>query len=733
MMAGMSGGALAAEKQDSVTLGIYTTTDLHGKCYDLNPSTDKAIKNGYLNVATAIKEEREKNDYTLLLDNGDIIQGTPMIFNNLMFQGGEKNPMSLCLRYCGYEAVTLGNHEFNFSMEIQQKYKDYMETTDESVPGTPVELICANLINTETQESTHKPYTTRTYQVGGKDFKVGIIGFENVNVPNWDIPEHYEGCDFVHADNTERALAYEWTNNWQKILKEDEKCDFVIVLAHSGEGGDAVGDGDQGTVGEVSYEYSTENQVYHMVQNTTGIDLMVAGHNHTKNVTYCNNAEGKTIPVVNGGSTEMTKTMVTINADGTFTIDSNELMDLTVYESDAGLKELMTPYYESALDFVTEEIGTLAGDWDEERDLFHVQSDTMNLVQEAQLWATDADISLASPVANKDFCIKDLLADGTEAPISTKDCYQFYKYDNNLMYAINITGKQVREWLEKCCQDYTVQADGTITGGGFGTDQLYGISYDIYMGNPVGDRVRNMTFNGEPVQDDQVFRCALNSYRLAANEKGDAYGWFGITGITTGTEAVVFDGQVSEQFGAIGGSMTLVIAEYLKSLTAAGEKITPPEAKSTWALHTGYSEDMADAAVTRLDFVNALYTAAGTPEATTEAAFSDVETATAALNWAAETGVVEGSEGAFMPDAPVTREQAVTMLYRYDVASGKGPEGSWAVQIPYTDLAQISEWVGDAAMWNVIRDYISADENGAFAPKTALTYTDLAAVLAKLG
>ena len=76
----------------------------------------------------------------------------------------------------------------------------------------------------------------------------------------------------------------------------------------------------------------------------------------------------------------------------------------------------MQPYYDRTLPFITEQIGTLSGSWDDETDLFHVQSDTMNLVHEAQLWATGADLSLASPVANKDFCIGQLLDGKDSAP-----------------------------------------------------------------------------------------------------------------------------------------------------------------------------------------------------------------------------------------------------------------------------------------------------------------------------
>lgn len=735
MLVGCAGVTAFAAEDDAFTLGIYSTTDMHGKCYDLNPIDGKEVKNSYLKVATAMKEERAAMDGTILIDNGDIIQGSSIISYNMNMEGGVDNPMAICLRYIGYDAFIPGNHEFNFDMETQQIFYDMLADTTDKYPGTPVSALCANYINIETQEPNLTPYKVMTFDVGGKEFKVGILGFENVNVPNWDLPTHYEGSDFVHKDNTDRTYAYEWVNYWQKALREDEGCDFVIVSCHSGEDSGLVGAGDGDAVDTGKTDFSPENQVRHMVENTTGIDMVIAGHNHTVGVTEMKNADGQTVPCVNGGASTLTKTVVTIAADGTFTIGQSENLDLNAYENDAGLKELMQPYYDRTLPFITEQIGTLSGDWDDETDLFHVQSDTMNLVHEAQLWATGAQLSLASPVANKDFCIGQLLGDAETAPISLKDCYSFYKYDNNLIYMIQMTGKQIKDWLEDCTKDFTVEADGTITGGGFGTDQLYGMDYDIYMGNPEGSRVVNLTYQGQPVTDDQTFTVALNSYRLSANAAGDEFGWYATTGITMGTDAVLWDGSVSEEFGSIGGSVTLVIAEYIKAMTAEGKDITPPEAKSHWTLNAGASEstEVADT-ITRQDFVEKLYTAI-VGDASVEvspAAFIDV-TDSYAADWAADQGIISGDgTGKFLPDQAITREQAAIMLMNAATALEKGPTGAWAVQIPYTDAASISGWAADGVMWNVIAQYITVGEDNAFNPQGTITSTEADAMIAAL-
>ncbi len=721
----------AAAETDTFTLGIYSTTDMHGKCYHQNPITGKDVKDSYLKVATAMKAERKAMDGTILIDNGDVIQGSPIISYNMNMEGGKENPMALCLRYCGYDAFVPGNHEFNFNQDLQQIFYDMLADDTGKYAGAPVDAICANYIDVATQKSKLEPYKIMTFDVDGTEFKVGILGLENVNVPNWDLPSHYTGADFVHKDNTERTYVYEWTNYWQKELRETEKCDFVVASCHSGEDSGTVGAGAGESIETGKTEFSPENQVRHLVENTTGIDMVIAGHNHKVGVTTMVNASGQEVPCVNGGSSTLTKTVVTVSKDGTFSVGASQNLALADYENDAGLIELMTPYYDRTLPFVSEQIGTLSGDWDDVTALFHVQSDTMDLVHEAQLWATGADLSLASPVANKDFCIAQLLNGAKSGPISLKDCYSFYKYDNNLLYMIEMNGKQIKDWMEKCVQDYTVEADGAITGGGFGTDQLYGISYDVYLGNPIGQRVLNMTYQGQPVTDAQTFKVALNSYRLSANAAGDEYGWYATTGITMGSDKVLWDGSVSEQFGSIGGSVTLVAAEYIKSLTAAGKEITPPQARSTWTLNTGTS-----GSVTRLQFVEALYTAVGAVGADTGAPFVDLG-GNAAVSWAAVNGVLNGDgQGRFLPNEAITREQAAVILYNYAQTLGITAPKQGISAAELMDYSDISQWALSGADFcyhaGVIAPTGQQDKIDLFSPKGTVSASEAATMFSAL-
>lgn len=587
-------GSPAEVPAASIQIGVYTTTDMHGKVYDQNP-VGGSIANSYLKVAAAMEQERATVDGTILIDNGDSIQGTAITSYNVNVQSGENNPVALCLRYCGYDMFVPGNHEFNYTLEVQNNFYDMLAAPadgsgqPDALPGTPVAAVCANLLDTGTGEvaAPYVPYIIKEFTVGDKTFKIGVLGFENMNVPNWDVASHYEGMQFWSDDNAERSYAWEWENKWQAELKE-AGCDIVIVAAHSGEGS--------------ASSFNVESQVAHFVANTTGIDMVVAGHNHSSGTRTLTNGAGKSVPCVNGGTSQLTKTVITLNSDGTYEFGESSLIALSSKDlsNDAGLKALIQPVYDLSVAFVQSPIGTLSGEWDSISSYHTKQADTYDLVHKAQIWAAKeglarsdeagkyADtrfVSITTPVANRGFTLSSLFADGADtADISLKDCYSFYKYDNNLLYAIEMTGQQLKNWLEHCTKTYSIK-DGSVSGGGFGTDIAYGINYDVYLGEAEGNRVRNMTWpDGSEVKPTDTFVVALSSYRLAANAEADEYGWFAATGIDM--SQAIWDGTVDAEFGAVGGSVTLIIGEYIKATCAGGSALTPG-AETHWTVNAG--------------------------------------------------------------------------------------------------------------------------------------------------
>ena len=408
----------ADDEVQSVTIGVYSTTDMHGKVYSENP-VGGTINNSYLKVATAMAQERAAMDGTILIDNGDAIQGTTITSYNVNVEGGANNPVALCLRYCGYDVFVPGNHEFNYTMPVQKNFYDMLAApADGDVPGTPVTAVCANLLDSETGEvaDPYVPYVIKEFKAGEKTFKIAVLGFENMNVPNWDVASHYEGMQFWSDGNTDRSYAWEWENKWKAEL-EKEKCDIVIVAAHSGEGS--------------ADSFNVESQLAYFVANTDGIDMVIAGHNHSVGTSTLQNKNGESVPCVNGGTSRLTKTPITLNSDGTFSFGESTLINLgdNVLTNDEELSALIKPTYDAAVDFVNEPIGTLSGEWDtvSGKTLYSVQGDITDLIHKAQIWAVeqglarsaDAEkyegetiISITSPVASNGFTMAGLFGEG---------------------------------------------------------------------------------------------------------------------------------------------------------------------------------------------------------------------------------------------------------------------------------------------------------------------------------
>ncbi len=587
---------------DSVRISVLTTTDMHGRAYDWNSYTNSALTNNLLQAAELIAARRAAADDSIVVDNGDILQGSALSSFNNTQEAGKNSPIAIALRGIGYDLFNLGNHEFNYSPEVQWNYYNALSSTDPALPGEPVDVVCANIVEKSTQESVFAPYKLFPYRFAdGTEFTIGVISFENMNNANWDVASHYEGCDFAHADNTDMSYVYEYETYWKQELAS--KCDYVIVMQHTGEGS--------------TTNYSQENQGAWFVSHTKGVDLLITGHSHGAKATTIANAEGTEIPVINAGGSnvgELTITLTnnagevqvscgapTLYAFSTASKPTNA--DGPTYQSPTStdyndLKALLKGAFDKADAFVNTTIGTVSGKWDDVTSYHYAQGDSYDVVHKAQIWAATTSygldatknhvVSITSPVASGSFSFGQLLSGGQSLTnVSLRDCYSLYKYDNNTLFMIKMTGAKLMNWMQRTANTFRVNASsGKISGGGFGTDQFYGINYTVYLGNEAGKRVTDVTYaDGTPVKPtDEIYVC-LSSYRLSATEGSDSYGWFASTGITSNSPEVVWDATISDEFNTVGGSVPLIVGEYIKSLTAKGRHVTPGR-ETYWQIST---------------------------------------------------------------------------------------------------------------------------------------------------
>lgn len=231
-------GVLAQAKKDYRSITILHTNDTHSQI-DPFPDTHKfhAHKGGVVNRAKQIDLIRQEVKNVLLLDAGDVFQGTPY-FNR--FLGHLEMQV---MQAMGYDAMTMGNHDFDIGIEgFEAAYRK-----NASFP-----IICSNYDFSETSISD----LVKPFQVFEKnEIKVGIFGL-GIELKGLVGLKHYAGTQYLDPIKIAKEQV--------KILRDDLKCDLVICLSHLG------------------YKYENEKVSDRIIaQNVDGIDLIIGGHTHT--------------------------------------------------------------------------------------------------------------------------------------------------------------------------------------------------------------------------------------------------------------------------------------------------------------------------------------------------------------------------------------------------------------------------------------------------------------------
>ena len=578
-------------EDETIDFAVLSTTDMHGKCWDTNVLTDGTESNNMLKVKTAVNQIRKDYKNVILIDNGDLYQGTPVssVQLNKYTQGLSEDPlaMAVCLADIGYDASVLGNHEFNYSWDTMQDARAYLEAQG-------VSTICANLYYEATGENVFTPYIIRNIKVGSVNFRVGILGLESTDCTRWDIPDNYPGIIFHHPDNPECSIAWE-VSHYVPLMKADG-CDFIIVSYHGGTGS---------STGDLIFGSNTEDQATRLIAETTGVDMVIAGHDHSSSYsnTYIKNKDGKDVLIVNGGGTQLTKTVFTATQNGSkvdVKVKSSQNITLSSYASDADLKALIKPYADMASEYVNQEAGKCIGTWDKETNFYLKQSDSMDMIQAAQMYEgskyiaqkydtpekqaalfaetgldhLDIDMSSTSVVVNGSYTVK-------AGTMTMKDIYRLYKYDNNL-YVLPLTGAQIKAVLEQNASTrlkVTIK-NGTPTYSTIGesfTNPVFGglnFTYDMYQ--PEGERVIIDGFsNGRAFDLNKVYLVGVNNYHLG--NVGCGFGAFST------------DDAIWSQTDDMGGGVVQdLIMEYLTDMTKENGGVDPATFNWTWKLdYTG--------------------------------------------------------------------------------------------------------------------------------------------------
>lgn len=255
-------------------LEVLHTNDTHSCIMPLNPNlADTAVagRGGFLRRVAMIKEERAKNPDLLLIDSGDFSQGSPFY---TMFKGDVEIGL---MNLMGYDAVTIGNHEFDFGLENMARIF--------KMAKFPV--VCANYDFTGTcVEGLVKPYVI----IKRNGLKIGLFGLS---------PQLEGLVDLSKCKGVTYLDPVEVGNRVAAELKHDKKCDVVICVSHLG------------------WLRPDEMGDQKLLASSKDIDLVLGGHSHSyfKDLRYVNNANGKAVPVDQNGKNAMYVGKLTLSFD----------------------------------------------------------------------------------------------------------------------------------------------------------------------------------------------------------------------------------------------------------------------------------------------------------------------------------------------------------------------------------------------------------------------------------
>jgi len=465
---------------------ILSTTDMHGRIFPIDYYTNKYDNVGIAKVATLIKEARKNDPDLLLLDSGDTIQGTPLEYIHNRSNNTPPDPMMLTMNALKYDAMTVGNHEYNFGLKVLEKAR-----SEAKFPW-----LSANSYGRASDKSHYQPYIIKEVQ----GVRVGILGLTTPGIPNWENLPNYEGLEFRETVGEAKK--------WVPILRDKEKVEVVVIAMHMGIEEDL-------RSGQLNpSNVPNENAALAIARQVPGVDVILMGHTHVPvNDLFVN---GVLLTQANRWASHIARVDLYLDktSAGGWQTAAKTARIIPVTEKteiDPEIAKIGEPYDKETQAWLSRAIGESAEELTA-RDCRFRDTAIIDLIQRVQLEAGKADVSLAA-------CFNPQ-AQIPRGSVSVRDIAGLYEYENTLV-TLELTGQQLKDALEHSAHYFKEYQPGSSLNDlvdsripGFNFDVAQGVSYDIDLTKPFGQRIQNLKFKGQALDPKQKLRVVTNNYRV---------------------------------------------------------------------------------------------------------------------------------------------------------------------------------------------------------------------------
>ncbi len=475
---------------------ILATSDIHGNLTGYDFSDDYTAPSGMGRLYTYVRQMRASGEAVFLIDGGDMIGGSVMLNDICPKHSGEPHPVIEAMNLIGYDAATVGNHDFDMGTDYFKKM-----FTQADFP-----VLAANVRNADGNLFTGRSYTV--IERGG--FRVAVVGvvMPFVTITAKDAPGVSELTFTPGADAVREVLT-----------ELGGKYDVLVVSAHMGGYG----------------EYDPENgsdSAWHIADLVPQTDILQMAHTHIIDIGKRGSA---VYGEVRNRIRELLRFDVYTGEGGRSFRSEVSVVSLENYEPSSDITELpsVLRLQQETAEFIFDGMQR-----DTDSPVIGLASETFqpknrergvpisrlqetpltNLINRVQLAFSGADISAC--------CLSDPNANLKKGPITMRSVKNIYMFENYLI-KVDICGKELKKYLEKnaCCYERSFKPEAKLRLNPnfppFLQDYFSGVSYEIHVRNEPGDRIRNIRVHGLPVSDDQVFSLAVHNYRYSTMLKKD--------------------------------------------------------------------------------------------------------------------------------------------------------------------------------------------------------------------